>query len=85
LYVDFLLFFQIIFVLQLPDLKNIGLEPNQVFLLRLFLITYSENPSNPIYHHVNKLEYHSDDVQELNDGTVCAPLTVDDISEGKKV
>jgi hypothetical protein len=30
------------------------------------------------------LEYHSHDMQELNDGTVCIPLTTDNIEEGKK-
>jgi hypothetical protein len=61
------------------------LKSNQLFLVRLTLITYTKNSSDPVYHHVNKLEYHSDDVQELNDGTVCIPLTVDEINEGKKV
>ncbi len=60
------------------------LKSNQLFLLRLALITYTKNSSDPVNHHVNKLEYHSDDVQVLNDGTVCVSLTVDDINEGKK-
>jgi hypothetical protein len=33
---------------------------------------------------MNKLEYHSDDVQELTDETICIPLTKDDIEKGEK-
>ncbi len=55
-----------------------------MFLLRLILTTYDPNPSAQVYIHVNKLEYHSHDMQELNDGTVCVPLTTDNIEEGKK-
>jgi hypothetical protein len=38
-----------------------------------------------VYLHINKLEYHSEGVEELNDGTICVPLTRNDINEGKKV
>jgi hypothetical protein len=55
-----------------------------LFLLRLILITYSKNPSDQIYLHANKLEYHSEDVQELTDGTVCIPIATDEIAEGRK-
>ncbi len=65
-------------------MKDINLDPNQLFFLRLILTTYSKNPLDQIYLHVNKLEYHSNDARQLNDDTVCVPLTTEDITQGKK-
>jgi hypothetical protein len=48
------------------------------------LATYNPDPSAQLYIHPNKLEYHSHDTQELNDGTICVLLTADNIGEGKK-
>lgn len=53
-------------------------------MLRLSLVTYNENPSTQTYFHVNQLEYHADDVQKLNDGTVCVPLSDSEIEGTKK-
>ncbi|CAF3716386.1 unnamed protein product [Rotaria sordida] len=71
-------------VIKLPDLKGIKLNSNQLFWLRLILTTYSENPLDEVYLHVNQLKYHSNDIHELDDKTICIPLTLTDIEEGKK-
>ncbi|CAF2464876.1 unnamed protein product [Rotaria sp. Silwood2] len=72
-------------IIKLPDLKDIQLNSNQSFWFRLILTTYSKNPLDEEYLHVNKLEYHCNDVHEFSDKTICIPLTPMDIKEGKKV
>ncbi|CAF2160588.1 unnamed protein product [Rotaria magnacalcarata] len=72
-------------VVGLPNLKDIQSDTDSLFWLRLILITNSKNPRDEVYFHLNKLKYHSDDVQELDDQTVCIPLTKTDIIEENKV
>ncbi len=60
------------------------MEIDQQFLLRLILTTYDPGHLAQTYLHPNKLEYHSNDVQELDDGTVYVPLTADDKEKGEK-
>ncbi|CAF1023172.1 unnamed protein product [Adineta steineri] len=68
--------------IDISNLRNIKLSSNQSFYIRLVLAARIENSSDQIYHHPNKLKYHSDDAQILNDGTICVPLTSDDINKG---
>ncbi|CAF1104258.1 unnamed protein product [Rotaria sp. Silwood1] len=68
-----------------PGLKDIKLNSNQSFGLRLGLITYSENLLDEINFHVNKLEYHSNDVHKFNDNTVGILLTPRNIEEERIV
>jgi hypothetical protein len=60
------------------------LEEDQQFLLRLILATYNPDHLAQTYLHPNKLEYHSNDVQELDDRTVYVPLTTGDKEKGEK-
>ncbi|CAF0935189.1 unnamed protein product [Adineta steineri] len=71
-------------VIDIPNLKNIQLNSDQTFLIRLLLATWTENPSDGVYLHPNISEYHSDDAIELTDGSICVPLAVDDIKKGIK-
>ncbi|CAF0934994.1 unnamed protein product [Adineta steineri] len=70
--------------IDIPNLKNIQLNSDQTFLIRLLLATWTENPSDHEYLHQNKLEYHSDEAIVFSDGTIGVPLTSDDITEGIK-
>lgn len=60
---------------QLPALHEASKSLNVIFLLRLALITYNEDQAIQTYFHVNQLEYHSDDVCKLKDGTICVPVS----------
>ncbi|CAF0936276.1 unnamed protein product [Adineta ricciae] len=71
-------------VIQLPDLKNVKLIPGQQFYLRLTLLTDNDDPSASIFLHANKLEYHSSNTKTLDDGTVCLPISLDEINDGLK-
>ncbi|CAF4038560.1 unnamed protein product, partial [Adineta steineri] len=70
--------------IDILNLKNIQLSSDQTFWIRLLLATWTENPSDEVCLHPNKLGYHSDDAYELTDGTICVPLTSDDIKKGIK-
>ena len=48
------------------------------------LITCENNPGNKAYVHVDKLEYHEDDLPECDRGFVRVPLTATDIAGGIK-
>ena len=69
--------------IQLPDLKTIELDTETTFRLRLALIKYNEDPSSEQHLHYNQLEYHSDDAQRLEDGTVTVLITAKNAQEGK--
>ncbi|CAF1045578.1 unnamed protein product [Adineta ricciae] len=71
-------------VIQLPDLKKVKLTSGQQFYLRLILLTDNDDPSASVFLHPNKLEYHSSNTTTLNDGTVCVPISVDEINNGVK-
>ncbi|CAF1525310.1 unnamed protein product, partial [Rotaria sordida] len=73
-------------VVKLPDnLKDIELNSNQSFWLRQSLTTHNKNLLDEVYLHVNKLEYHSNDIYQFPDKTIAVPLTPMDIKEGKKM
>ncbi|CAF0849587.1 unnamed protein product [Rotaria sordida] len=73
-------------VVKLPDnLKDIELNSNQSFWLRQSLTTHNKNSLDEVYLHVNKLEYHSNDIYQFPDKTIAVPLTPMDIKEGKKI
>ncbi|UJR23126.1 hypothetical protein I4U23_026147 [Adineta vaga] len=71
-------------ILKLPNLKGIHLSPEQTFLIRLILTTYSNDPFEQISLHSNKLEYHSNDKEILSDGTICVPISAKEVDEGRK-
>jgi hypothetical protein len=68
----------------LPNLKNCKITEDQSFYIQLVLITSDDNPGNKVYIHVDKLEYHEDDLPECNDRFVRVPLTQNDIQNGTK-
>jgi len=53
-------------------------------LIRLALITHSDNPFDPVYIHPNIFEYHSTDTIIFNDGTIGVALRRGDIELGTK-
>jgi len=68
----------------LQNLKNCKLNPELSFWLQLFLLTTNENPSNTVYIHSDKLEYHANDASQSDYGSVRVPITPDDIQAGIK-
>jgi hypothetical protein len=68
----------------LPNLSNCQLNSNETFWLQLILITCKEKPPNKEYIHVDKLEYHADNLPECDHGFVRIPLTQIDIQKGIK-
>ncbi|CAF1264659.1 unnamed protein product [Adineta steineri] len=70
--------------IKLPNLNTCHLKAQQSLWLQLTLITGNENPTGKAYTHVDKLEYHADDLPECGHGPVRVPLTPTDIQQGTK-
>jgi hypothetical protein len=65
-------------------LKAYKLNPNQSLILRLSLITHSDNSLDEVYIHPNELKYYSDGVRTAIDGSICILITQADIDKGEK-
>ncbi|CAF4267800.1 unnamed protein product, partial [Adineta steineri] len=70
--------------IELPNIKNIKLNSDQSFWIRLSPAAWMINLPDEVYLHPNKLEYHSKGVIEFRDGTIGVRLTADDIKKGIK-
>ncbi|UJR25789.1 hypothetical protein I4U23_007139 [Adineta vaga] len=70
--------------IKLPNLRNCQMNLNQSFWLQLILITSNNNPTGKAYIHIDKLEYHADDLPECDHGFVRIPLAPADIQAGYK-
>ncbi|CAF0973673.1 unnamed protein product [Adineta steineri] len=70
--------------IKLPNLNTCQLNARQSLWLQLTLITDNENPTGKAYTHVDKLEYHADDLPECGHGPIRVPLTPTDIQQGTK-
>ncbi|CAF4196373.1 unnamed protein product, partial [Adineta steineri] len=67
--------------IELPNIKNIKLNSDQSFWIRLSPAAWMINLPDEVYLHPNKLEYHSKGVIEFRDGTIGVRLTADDINK----
>jgi hypothetical protein len=65
-------------------LKAYKLNPNQSLILRLSLITHSDNPLDEVYIHPDELKYYFDGVWKEIDGSICILITQTDIDKGEK-